>query len=200
MTRRIGLLGGTFDPVHLGHLILASAAFEELRLDQLWFLPAARPPHKPGKPISPGSIRVDMLEAAINSDDRFRIRLDDMANDAPSYTSELLERLVAGEPDAEFIFVIGLDSLRDFHTWHAPERILELTTLAVADRPGVVMTERDLDQVPGLQERTFRFRAPQIEISATDIRERVAAGKSVRYLVPRAVEATILSTGLYRGI
>ena len=197
-TRAIGIFGGTFDPVHIGHLAVAERACDELGLDEVVFVPALQPPHKPHRVISPIHHRVNMLELAIAGNPRFRWSDVDMRPGEPSYTVSMLQRMQDEEPDAELAFIVGEDSLRDFGTWHQPERILELTRLVVADRPGVEVDESVYEQLPRLRDRVDRFQAPLLEVSSTALRARVAAGLSIRYLVPTAVFAYIERNALYR--
>jgi nicotinate-nucleotide adenylyltransferase len=190
-------MGGTFDPIHHGHLIMASYAADTLALDQILFVPAQLPPHKIGEDITAACHRVAMVKAAIGPDPRFSFSDMDLRNEAPSYTSDLLARFHATQPDADLHFIVGADSLRDFPTWHEPNRILDLARLAVARRPGVVIDESTLDAIPRLRDRTTIFASPLIGISSTRIRERVAARKAITWLLPSSVERYILENGLY---
>lgn len=196
---RIGILGGTFDPIHLGHLILASYAADDLGLDTVLFMPAQTPPHKIGDAISAVEHRVEMVRLAIEQDARFELSTLDLISDKPSFTSALLQRFTAESPDATLFFLIGADSLRDFPTWHEPGTILELAELGVARRPGTIIDSGTLDALPGLRERTWVFSSPLIDISSTSVRERVAAGKPITWLVPENVEKYILQHHLYRA-
>jgi len=195
---RIGIFGGTFDPIHIGHLAVAERACDELGLDQVVFVPALRPPHKPHRRISGIKDRLAMLTLAIANNDRFAWSDVDMQCDEPSYTVTMLERIDRQFTGAELFFIIGEDSLRDFGTWHQPEHILRLTRLAVAARPGVVVTDELYQQVAGLRERVVRFPAPLLEVSSTALRNRVFEGKSIRYLVPSAVCEYVRTHGLYQ--
>lgn len=196
--RRIGLLGGTFDPVHIAHLHIASCALKELDLDEVRFIPAGSPPHKPGRPISDASDRLRMVEIAISGADGFSVDPVDLRDDAPAYTSELLERIRDAEPDAELWFIIGGDSLAELHTWHRPERVIELARLAVAERPGWDIAEALASSpVPGLRDRVDPFSSVPVNISATVIRERIAAGRPVDWLIPAEVIQFITDRGLY---
>lgn len=196
--KRLGLLGGTFDPIHAGHLILASHAVESLGLDQVLFIPAQVPPHKLGETISPAADRASMVQAAIAEDSRFAFSDLDLRSDEPSFTAELVTRISTEMPDYQHYFIIGSDSLRDFPTWHNPQEILEHVYLAVAERPGVHVTSDMLDSVPTLRRRVRLFNSPLIDISSTDIRRRVRAGRCIRYLVPEAVHEMIRERNLYR--
>jgi len=195
--KRIGVLGGTFDPIHTGHLIIASHAADALALDIVLFMPAQTPPHKLERVISPAEHRTAMVKRAIAGDERFAFSALDLGLGEPSFTADLIERLAADHPDSELYFIAGADSLRDFPTWHEPARILQHTRLAIAARPGIEITPAVLSAVPHLRERTALFDSPLIEISSTAIRERARAGRSIRYLVPDAVADYIGEHGLY---
>jgi len=197
---RIGIFGGTFDPIHIGHLAVAERACDELGLLKVVFVPALRPPHKPYRHISPIEDRLCMLKLAIGGNDRFLWSDVDMRPDEPSFTALMLERVGRQYPNAELFFIIGEDSLRDFGTWHQYDHILHLTKLAVAARPGVVVSDDIYAKVPGLRERVVRFAAPLLEVSSTALRQRVSEGKSIRYLVPTAIHEYIQIRRLYEGI
>jgi len=200
---RLGVFGGTFDPVHTGHLILAEQCREQGRLDQVLFVPAARPPHKQETPLTPFHQRVEMLELAIAGQSVFRI--DELERDrpGPSYTVHTLEELHHRHPGGDFFLLLGSDTLHDLKHWYQPERIAELAGLLVVLRPDwPVSSEEELADALKLRDRAaLRFqlvRAPLIDISSRDIRRRVAEGLSVRYLLPRGVEAYIHDKHLYR--
>ncbi len=193
---RIGIYGGTFDPVHLAHLVLAEQCREQLSLDEIWFMPAAHPPHKAIAGISPAKDRLQMLEFAIAGHAQFRISELELNRPGPSYTVDTLQQLVAERPEVEWSLLIGADSLRDFRTWREPERIARLAEIAVVNRGG----ETAPDLATFRQEFGNRIRQveiPDLQISATDLRQRVRSGRSIRYLVPRAVEVYIRQSGLY---
>lgn len=196
--KRIGIMGGTFDPIHLGHLIIASFAADELDLDRVLFMPAQTPPHKRGNVVTDTHHRIAMVQAAIAPDPRFAFSDMDMLDGRPSYTVDLLARLHEIMPDDELSFIIGADSLRDFPKWYEPERILSLAGLAVARRPGTLIEERMLNALPGLRSRVVVFDSPLIDISSTNVRTRHAAGRSIAWLVPPGVERYITDHGLYR--
>lgn len=198
---RVGIYGGTFDPVHHGHLVAATEVQASLRLDRLVFMPAGRPPHKGAQEITPAVQRVRMLELALAGRSHFALSALDLADDRPSYTAELLTRLRdAWGVQHELFFVMGEDSLRDFPTWREPERIAALAQLAVVARPNV---DADCDAVvravPGLAGRVHLVPIPQLDIASQDLRARVAAGRPIAYQVPLAVEEYIVREGLYRG-
>ena len=195
---RIGVFGGSFDPVHLGHLILAEQCREQGKLDQVWFVPAARPPHKMERDLTPFAQRVEMLELALAGQPAFRVEQIEKERPGPSFTADTLDELHARHPEHEWHLVIGGDTLRDLATWHAPERIVARVGLMVMARPGaVVPTGEDLGRRLGVPVRVKVIEAPQIDISSTDLRRRLKEGRSVRYMIPRAVEAYIQDKVLY---
>jgi nicotinate-nucleotide adenylyltransferase len=201
---RIGVFGGTFDPVHLGHLIVAEQCREQGRLDQVRFVPAASPPHKQGQPVTPFARRVEMLALAIAGQPAFRI--DELEKDrpGPSYTVHTLEEIHRREPGAELFLPVGSDTLLDLPSWYQPARIVELAALLVTARPGwpvppLADVEAALRLPPGARLRVEVVEAPQIDIASRDLRRRAAEGRSLRYLVPRAVEAYIHDKHLYRA-
>lgn len=198
---RIGVYGGTFDPVHHGHLIAAVEVCAVLGLDRLVFMPAGRPPHKGGRAISPAAQRVRMLELAIAGRAELAISGLDLGEDRPSFTAELLARL-RGEWGAQhaLFFVMGEDSLRDFPKWREPGRIAELAQLVVVARPGVeVDSGAVIAQVPELAGRIHLVAIPEMQIASSDLRARVAEGRPIAFQVPGAVEEFIGREGLYRG-
>ncbi len=194
-----GVFGGTFDPPHLGHLVLAEAARAELGLSEVVFMPAAQPPHKVGRPITPTAHRVAMVRHAVASHARFALSTLDAEREGPSYTLDTMLRLRERWGDTVTIFfIIGLDSLIDLPGWHQPEKLMQLVNFAVVARPGYYADMASLERaLPGLLDRVIFVPAPLIGISSTAIRERVRAGQSIRYLVPRAVERYIYDKELY---
>ena len=195
----IGLLGGTFDPIHYGHLIIAEATRDQLGLDRIEFLPANDPPHKPDDAVSPVQDRIAMVQAAIDGVPYFTPNCIELERVGPSYTVDTLERLKVRRPEDDFFFIVGGDSLRDFPTWKSPARILELASLAVIDRPGATYDLPGLEAaLPTLRERSAFIDAPLIDISATILRARCAEGRSIRFQTPDAVIRYIESTRLYR--
>jgi nicotinate-nucleotide adenylyltransferase len=192
--KTIGLFGGTFDPIHFGHLILAERAREEMALDAVLFVPANIPPHKRvGRRIAPPDCRIEMLRLATASNRSFCIEDHEIDREGISYTYDTLVYLRGLYPKAEFTLLIGADNARDFRTWYRPEEIVTMAKHGVWGRPG---SELPAELMPGVPLR--RIDAPLIEISSTDIRERVAAGRSVRYLTPESVVEYIAQQGLYR--
>ena len=201
---RIGVFGGTFDPVHFGHLILAEQCREQARLDVVLFIPAARPPHKSERALTPFHHRAEMLRLAVAGHPPFRV--DELEKDrpGPSYTAETLQALHEREPGAELFLVIGADCLPDLPAWYQPARILELAGLLVVPRRDWPMrTADELRADLGLPaDRPLRVQAvemPLIEISSRDLRRRAAEGRSLRYQLPRAVECYLETHHLYSG-
>jgi nicotinate-nucleotide adenylyltransferase len=199
----VGVLGGTFDPIHLGHLILAEQARTRLGLQRVLFVPAGQPWRKVGRRIAPVSDRVAMVRAALAGDPYFEVSLVESERRGPSYTVETLEALHALlGPSVELCFIMGQDALADLPHWRDPARIATLARLVVAVRAGwsaagLPALER---AVPGISTRIEVIPMPQVEISSTDIRHRIAAGVSTRFLVPAAVEAYIHEHRLYRAV
>jgi len=200
LIRRLGILGGTFDPIHHAHLVLAEEVRHQLGLDLVLFMPAGNPPHKPGRPVSTAHHRLRMLELAIANKSYFVISGVDLDRPGPSYTVEAL-RLLRREwgPTPILFFVEGADSLAEILSWYHPERLIDLAEIAVVDRPGIQVDVAGLEErLPGLSARLHWVRMPLLEISASDIRARVRDGRPISYLVPPAVEAYIQEHGLYR--
>lgn len=196
---RLGVLGGTFDPPHYGHLILAEQAREQLSLARVLWVPAADPPHKQGRRISPVAARLEMVSLAIAENPAFEISEIDVNRPGPHYTADMLHLLRAQSPQHSLIFLIGGDSLRDIITWHEPARIIEQARLGVMERPGAAYDLRSLEaQIPGLGAAVLPVEAPLIDITGSDIRARVAAGRTIRYLLPPHVEMYIYQHALYQ--
>jgi len=190
-TRRIGVFGGTFDPPHHGHLIVASEAADVLRLDLLFFVPAADPPHKPGSRVraSPEQ-RLRMLRAATESDPRFRVDDLELRRAGPSYSVDTLRELRVRERDAELIFLLGIDQFRALHTWRDPEVIVAIAQLGVMSRNGETP---DIDGPYG----GVHVPVSRIDLSSSLIRERAGAGLNIRHHVPAAVFDVIADERLY---
>ena len=200
MSPRLGILGGTFDPIHHGHLVAAQEVLYQLRLDRVLFVPAGDPPHKPSRPVSPASHRVRMVELGTAGQADFVVSRVDVDRPGPHYTVDTLQVLhKTWGPGASLYFIEGTDSLADILTWYRPERLIELAELAVVERPGVALDVDKLEQqLPGLRERLHWVRMPSLEISSTDLRARVREGRPISYLLPAAVEAYVREQGLYR--
>lgn len=238
--RHVGVLGGTFDPIHFGHLVIAEEVYATLNLAEMVFVPAGQPPHKPGRIVTPAHDRLTMLELAIASNPHFVISRVDLDRPGPSYTVETLRLLREqwGEQTAIY-FVIGWDSLEDLLDWYDPVGILKQLDHLVAVRrpgypvPGGVANETTMgdhsrdpiyrargrpygaqavgeehegkeyldrleERLPGIRQRLIVVPAPQLKISATELRQRVAEGRPVKYQLPEVVEQYILQHGLYR--
>ncbi len=200
-TPRIGAFGGTFDPIHIGHLIVAAELQHALDLDRVLFLPAGDPPHKAEQRITPALHRLEMLRLATADEAAFEASTLDLSRSRPSYTVDLLARLHEAIGPAQLVFLMGEDSLRDLPTWHQPGRIARLAELGVARRPGVeVSMEALIAAVPEVSGRVHLVQVPEIGISSRDIRRRVAAGAPIAFQVHQAVEAYIEREGLYRNV
>lgn len=195
---RLGVLGGTFDPPHYGHLALAETARVQLGLARVLFVPAGDPPHKPGCPLSPAVHRAAMVTAAIADNPAFVLSRVDLDRPGPHYTVDMLALLRGMFAGAEFYFLMGGDSLAEFLTWRDPAGIVRQAVLVVMERPGwtadIPVLERE---IPGIRERLVWLDAPRLDLSATDLRRRVREGLPIRYLVPPAVEAYIREHRLY---
>jgi nicotinate-nucleotide adenylyltransferase len=199
---RIGVFGGTFDPVHLGHLVVAEQCREQAGLDQVWFVPAARPPHKQDRPLTPFARRVEMLALAVAGQPAFRVEDLERDRPGPSYTVDTLEEIHRRQPEAALDLVIGSDCLPDLAHWREPVRLVALAGLLVVARPGwpvwpAEQLREGLGLPPGVALRQEVVHAPLVDISSRDLRRRAAEGRSLRYLLPRAVEAYIAAHRLY---
>jgi nicotinate-nucleotide adenylyltransferase len=201
---RLGVFGGTFDPVHLGHLIMAEQCREQARLDRVLFIPAPRPPHKLDNERTRFEQRVEMLTLAISGQPAFQIDELERDRSGPSYTFETLEELQQKHAGAELCLILGGDALAELHLWYRPERIIELATILAVRRPGspdlnAEAFRGNLRLPPQTLLRMEIIDAPLIDIASRDIRARLTQGRSVRYLIPRAVEAYIADKGLYQA-
>ena len=196
---RIGVLGGTFDPPHYGHLVIAQEALVVLQLAQVLFVPAKDPPHKLHQRYSLAEHRLRMVELAIASNPGFAISRVDLEREGPSYTVDTLAclRRQLG-PEAEFYFLMGMDSLAGILTWYRPAEILAQAYLAVATRPGYGVDLQALESIlPGITHRTRILEAPELAIASHDLQRRIRLGLPIRYQVPDSVEAYIKEHGLY---
>lgn len=190
MPTRIGIFGGTFDPIHHGHLIVAAEAYDRLDLEELIFVPTAIPPHKDAE-VTPAEHRLEMVRAGISHDARFRVDDVEVQRGGRSYTVDTLTELSRRLPDAELFFLLGVDQFRDFARWKDPEGILRLATLAVMARDGETPD-------PDAPYHAVSITVSRIDISSTILRARVSRGDSIRYFVPDAVIEIIAREGLYR--
>ncbi len=196
--KRVGLLGGTFDPPHFGHIALAAAARKQLALDVVLFLPVGNPPHKRDRVITAVSRRTRMVQIAIADCPYCQLDESDIHRPIPHSTVSLFPLLRQSRPDAAFWFIIGADSLRDFPTWHDPEAIIEQCRLAVLSRPDVLLDWELLKTaVPHIQTAVDFLRPPQYDISSTTIRQRVHDGVGIDEMVGTAVADYIHEHNLY---
>lgn len=198
-----GILGGTFDPIHLGHLVIATEARETLGLDGVVVVPAAVPPHKQDRRVTAAGHRVAMVELAIAGDPALSVSRIELDRPGPSWavdTVAVFAERAAAEGRADPVFILSAEALAGFPTWREPDRILGHCRIAVVPRPGARPVDRAALEArfPGRGDRFIELGGPSIGISATMVRERVAAGRSIRYLVPLAVDAYIREHGLYR--
>ncbi|HEX7172689.1 MAG TPA: nicotinate-nucleotide adenylyltransferase [Candidatus Limnocylindria bacterium] len=199
--RRVGVLGGTFDPPHLGHLWLATLAADAMGLDRVLFMPASTPPHKGGQLVSRGTDRMVMTRLAITGDPAFELCPIEMERPGPSYTIDSideLERLYAGQ--AQLYLLMAADSLSAIDTWREPDRLLARIEWVVGPRPGSELPDRTalVERFGEHASRIHLLSGPSLDVSSSEIRRRVAAGQAIRYLVPRGVEELIVDRGLYR--
>ena len=197
---RLGLFGGTFDPVHYGHLLLAEQCREQCALDEIWFMPSGSPPHKETSTINPGQARAEMLELATAGTAEFVVNRMELDREGTTFTVDTLAQLHDEHTERELFFLIGADSLIDLPNWREPTKIAQLATIIAVNRG-----DRPLPDLNGIEQALGAETAakiqfaemPGIDISATDIRRRVREGRSIRYLVPRAVEQYIIEHKLY---
>ena len=198
---RIGVLGGTFDPIHIGHLILAVEARHQLQLDRVYLAPAGDPPHKQNNPISRVHHRLAMCRLAVADDSGIDISLIDAERPGPHYTSDMLRLLRARvDTEAQLFFLMGLDSLRNLPTWHEPVWLVRNCRLVALQRHDVEIDWPALEaQIPGVRERVVILDMPEVDIASSALRERVRSGQPIRYQVPHAVEHYIREHGLYCG-
>lgn len=201
MVQRVGIFGGTFDPPHLGHLILASEANSQLHLDRMLWVLTAMPPHKLGALISPLEDRLAMLKLALGNDAAFQLSTVDIDRPGPHYTSETVKLLARSYPGAELVLILGGDSLHDLPDWHDPlELIASCAEIGVMRRPVDAIDLPALEEkLPGLTSKVKFVDAPLLEIASHEIRERASGGRPFRYYVPAAVYGYILDHHLYQA-
>jgi nicotinate-nucleotide adenylyltransferase len=201
----LGVFGGTFDPIHFVHLAVAQAAAEALGLARVLFVPAGQPPHKPDRIVTPAADRLAMVELAIAGNDRFAVDRIELERAGPSFTVDTLEALRASRAargdSPELTLILSADAFLGLDTWREPRRILELACLAVAPRDGYPQAPAAFmaEHFPDLADRIVLLDGPRLRLSASDLRRRAAAGRSLRYLVPDAVAAYIDDHALYRN-
>lgn len=199
---RLGVLGGTFDPPHLGHVHLARAAYTQLRLDRVLWVVAGQPPHKPNQPLTDLAVRLALVQAALAGQPMFSLSRVDADRPGPHWTADTLALLARQWPEAELFFILGSDSLLTLPTWRHPQAILQLARLAVVRRPGVGLTEAQLadltTQLPTLPDRLNWVEMQPLDVASSDIRARVPADDPWKHLVPVGVAALIQQHALYR--
>ena len=199
--RRLGILGGTFDPPHVGHLWLATLAADAMELDRVLFMPAAQPPHKRDRVVSRSTDRLLMTRIAIAPDPRLGLCLIEMERPGPSYTIDSVDELRRTYGDeTELFLVMAADSLAQIDTWREPDRLLDAIPWLVGPRPGNAVPSRELlaERFGDRSRRIHLLDGPSLDVSSREIRRRVANAQAIRYLVPRGVEELIVERGLYR--
>ena len=190
---RLGVLGGTFDPPHVGHLVLAQRALEQLALERVFWVPAGEPWRKADQPVTASGHRLALVRLAVGDEPAFAVSTVDLDRAGPSYSVDTLDELSRRHSGSELFLLLGRDALADLPNWHEPERLVSLATLAVAGRAG---SAQEVALPEGA--RVVVVEMPRIDVSATELRERAARGLSLRYLVPDAVATYIQEQGLYR--
>jgi nicotinate-nucleotide adenylyltransferase len=197
--RAIGLMGGTFNPIHYGHLVAAETARDAFGLDRVIFVPAGQPPHK-SKMVASAEHRYLMTFLATVSNARFDTSRVEIERPGPSYTSDTLAHFHASDPDARWYFITGADAVMEIAGWHAAEDIFRYAEVIAASRPGYALRLQELEPVLGENlKKVHHLEVPALAISSSDIRARVGQGLSIRYLVPEAVEEYIRKCGLYQS-
>lgn len=196
MTERIGIMGGTFDPIHLGHLFIAEEARTAAGLDRIIFIPAGDPPHKTGERLAPSGDRYEMVRLSIEDNHHFELSRMEIDRAGRSYTLHTLRELGAAHPDADLFFICGYDSVLDIMNWHEPVKIAELCTILTLCRPGY--PKQDIAMLPEEIIRSIvTIDSVELGISSTDIRSRIKDGRSITYLVHEQVRRYIFERGLY---
>ena len=203
-TERIGILGGTFDPIHLGHLIIAEQARDQYKLDRVLLIPSGHSYFKDNrsKKVQPAQVRLEMTKIAAGNYKPFEVSDIEVNRPGNTYSFETLEELKAQNPGSELFFIVGADTICSMRTWREPKRIFDVCTVLAAMREDQVDPEEFQKQTQALERdfgaRIFPVSIPNIGISSTQIREKAASGKSVHYLVPDALESYIIETGIYK--
>lgn len=200
--KRLGIMGGTFDPIHYGHLVAAEMACNEFALERVIFIPTGTPPHKTGRKIASSEFRYDMVALAIADNELFEVSRIEIDRIGLTYTVDTLRLLQEQYPDYELYFITGADAFREIFTWRNVQKILELTQFIGASRPGFddhTFLNQLQQNHPELYERMHSLEVPALAISSTDIRSRVKKGQSIRYLLPEPVRLFINEKGLYQN-
>jgi len=199
--KSLGILGGTFDPIHYGHIIAAECARDAFQLEKVLFVPAARPPHKDLHGVLDSGHRYNMVELAVRDNADFEVSPLELERQGLSYTVETVDSCLQLYPEAEIYFVLGTDALLLINTWKDLERLMQLCHFILVTRPGYWLNRNEVRfrEVPSsLWEKTLILPIPSLFIASSDIRERVAQGKTIKYLLPPSVEAYIRENNLYR--
>jgi nicotinate-nucleotide adenylyltransferase len=200
--RKIGIMGGTFDPIHIGHLVTAEEVRIEYSLEKVIFIPAGTPPHKLDSPVTPAIHRYIMTAMATHSNPHFFVSAIELERPGPSFSVDTLRTLKAQhDENTEFYFITGVDAISELLTWNNVDQVLQLCHFVAATRPGCVSALEDVIEYFGDRgrERIHRLDTPELEISSTDIRDRIRTDRSIKYIVPESVESYILKESLYRG-
>lgn len=201
--RKVGIMGGTFNPIHYGHLFLAENAYEQVGLDQVLFMPSKNPPHKVKAELAPGEYRAEMVRLAIQGNPHFSLSMMELEREGITYSVDTLSILTKEHPDTEYYFIVGADSFFMMQTWKNPEKLFQLCTIAVAGRDNV-KEDKLAKQAKYLKDifgaRTISLQMPNLQISSAFTRDRIAANKSIRYYVPDDVITYITEKQLYRTV
>ncbi len=196
MKRTLGVFGGTFDPIHVGHLIAAEAARDALNLDRVRFLPSGRPPHKSARTVASDTHRLAMVRLALENRPGFEVDDRELQAGVSPYTFDTLQAIAREVPDSEITLLMGMDWVDHFHTWYRAQELLDEFTVAVLSRPR--LEGGDSSSAPKKEDLFRHVETPLVALSSTDIRRRIAESGSVGFMVPQAVEDYILTEGLYR--
>ncbi|GAK04145.1 LOW QUALITY PROTEIN: nicotinate-nucleotide adenylyltransferase [Geomicrobium sp. JCM 19037] len=192
--RKIGIFGGTFDPVHIAHLILAEQALNECSLDEVWFMPANIPPHKKHEGMADGKDRAHMVELAIQHHPQFKLLRLELARTGPSYTVDTIEHLLQIYPNEQFYFIIGGDMVKSLERWHQIDRLRDMVRFIVTDRP-----DYSLEKGEHISETMLYIHVPNCPISSSDIRSRIKKQQSIRFLIPEEVRSYVEENHLYEN-
>ena len=200
--RALGIMGGTFDPIHVGHLAVAEEAREALGLDRVLFVPAGQPPHKVPGSVSRVGDRVAMVQLAIADNPAFELSMVEVQREGPSYTVDTVEALARSDPESQLHLILSAETFAELPSWHEPERLFAAARMAVVPREGYPAPDPAwlARAFPGREDRVEYLSGPRLGLSSTALRARVAAGRSIRYLVAPAVEAYIAEHDLYRRL
>lgn len=198
---RLGIMGGTFDPIHYGHMVAAETARIELGLDNVLFIPTGIPPHKVDRQVTDANLRLKMVEMSIRDNKNFKVSRIEIEREGPTYTIDTLQRLHDLFPEQELYFITGTDALKELITWREPQEIIKLARIVGASRPGYDshgLLAKIYRKYPFTKDRISQLEVPALAISSTDIRSRVQNNKSIRYLLPEEVRLFIKTNKLYQ--